>query len=178
MKLSKLLWNQSCRLEKKTQTFDPAKTQQVALVHPFWYPLALNSFGFNRKRLFSTDLNGVLIWMRPSCQRPKTRSKRSWRVGWTTYVPAARIGYGVHDDGGLGPRLEPHLVFHLDQLVPAQCANKWEYVHILVLLTCQRSQSELEHRPCSFRFPPMPTSIRLHYQKLQSTKCGPNMDED
>ena len=111
--------------------------------------------------------------MRPSCQRPKTRSKRSWRVGWTTYVPAARIGYGVHDDGGLGPRLEPHLVFHLDQLVPAQCANKWEYVHILVLLTCQRSQSEPEHRPCSFRFPPPPTSMRLDYQKCKAQNVVP-----
>ena len=39
-------------------------------------------------------------------------------------TPAARIGYGVHDDGGLGPRLEPHLVLHLDQLVPAQRATK------------------------------------------------------
>ena len=45
--------------------------------------------------------------------------------------------------------------------------------HILVLLTCQRSQSELEHRPCSFRFPPLPTSIRLDYQKCKAQNVVP-----
>ena len=36
-------------------------------------------------------------------------------------APIARIGNGVHDEGGLGSRLELHLVLHLDQLVPVQC---------------------------------------------------------
>ena len=38
-------------------------------------------------------------------------------------------------------------------------------VHILLgRLTCQRSQLEFSHTPCSFRSPPQPTSIRLDYQ--------------
>ena len=43
----------------------------------------------------------------------------------------ARIGNGVHGEGGLGPRLEPHLVLHLDQLEPVQILKV--KVHILLV---------------------------------------------
>ena len=76
----------------------------------------------------------------------------------------ARIGNGVHGEGGLGPRLEPHLVLHLDQLEPVQILKPSEGADFVGLLTCQRSLLEFAHRPCSFRFPPQPTSIRLDYQ--------------
>ena len=36
-------------------------------------------------------------------------------------APISRIGDGVHGEGGQGPRLEPLLVLHLDQLVPVHC---------------------------------------------------------
>ena len=35
-------------------------------------------------------------------------------------VPVARISNGVENDVGLGPRSEPRLVLHLDQLVPGR----------------------------------------------------------
>ena len=79
-------------------------------------------------------------------------------------VPMARIGNGVHGEGGLGPRLEPHLVLHLDQLEPVQILKPSEGAHLVGQLTCQRSLLEFAHRPYSFRFPPRPTLIRLDYQ--------------
>ena len=59
----------------------------------------------------------------------------------TKPVPAARISDGVQGDVGLGPRSEPRLVLHLDQLVPGQVQSfKPSFRQ---LLNCEQRQLSL-----------------------------------